>query len=652
MYMYIYVSCSDEQRDLYYSIPAVTPGQLPEAIISKQIRLKPPSEKTVNHYKQMGILRIRRIDLEMNLTLLQEKCCSRECYINFIPQEVLHIRRMFNKKTRQEAADYFRSCHTLLSDPLYRPPIYPGIPLNYHSAGMIPMMENGTPKGCIITEKPKRSSWRVANKRVCSNFMASLHNVAKSTLFNQRDIVPFRVPDDTIAREALVWLDKQAQFEEMMPHEKQAIYQFNHPSRKYVHGLYVQDMKAKEERAIQYSQFLKIWLSERSHYVLRKYMLLSKCTSCQKFRAEWIATKCEVARKILRAQRIEHLKQVRQERLRYTEKRQAAIEKPNEFLSMIVDGTDQASWAIPHFKQADKMTDSVFKSTAHLTGALVHGHGMYIYTMNDKWEKGANLVIEVIQRTLKKMEITYNGKLPTTFYLQLDNCSRENKNRFLFGYLGRLVQQHVFETIYISFLPVGHTHEDIDQAFGCISRKMRQVDALSRNDFYNAIAEGYTYKGKKPVFDHLSTVANFRDFIKDSMPPIRNITAPLHYRLSIHQDVSLNNVCTLWFKELRTDKNWSRYGEICTSDINMELSPDTVPPYCPKPETPESKIQEGKIAQGLVILFRAGRLSKKQFDDNMKDVNDLKTKDPVPFCWQDNGSFNLHNRDTNDGRFI
>jgi len=33
------------------------------------------------------------------------------------------------------------------------------------------------------------------------------------------------------------------------------------------------------------------------------------------------------------------------------------------------------------------------------------------------------------------------------------------------AYLGQLVRDGVFKDIYVSFLPVGHTHEDIDQMF-------------------------------------------------------------------------------------------------------------------------------------------------------------------------------------------
>ena len=46
---------------------------------------------------------------------------------------------------------------------------------------------------------------------------------------------------------------------------------------------------------------------------------------------------------------------------------------------------------------------------------------------------------------------------------------RENKNRYLFAYLKSLVDCGLFDHIYLNFLPVGHTHCDIDQLFSRVA---------------------------------------------------------------------------------------------------------------------------------------------------------------------------------------
>ena len=57
-------------------------------------------------------------------------------------------------------------------------------------------------------------------------------------------------------------------------------------------------------------------------------------------------------------------------------------------------------------------------------------------------------------------------------FLQLDNVYRENKNTNLMKFMSYLVQYNYFEKIEVSFLIVGHTHNDLDQIFSLISKKI------------------------------------------------------------------------------------------------------------------------------------------------------------------------------------
>jgi hypothetical protein len=68
--------------------------------------------------------------------------------------------------------------------------------------------------------------------------------------------------------------------------------------------------------------------------------------------------------------------------------------------------------------------------------------------------------------------------VPPNLYLQLDNTAKQNKSQYLFAALGFLVWKRTFVTITTSFLPVGHTHDDVDQMFSRFSIAYRQSDAL------------------------------------------------------------------------------------------------------------------------------------------------------------------------------
>ena len=99
----------------------------------------------------------------------------------------------------------------------------------------------------------------------------------------------------------------------------------------------------------------------------------------------------------------------------------------------------------------------------------MHGRHHAVYTLTDALKQGTNATIEIIQRELVKLEKDGNtqthsdtdigppppshylfsfslqlyasqGKpLPRKLYLQLDNTSKQNKSKYMLGYLGSLV---------------------------------------------------------------------------------------------------------------------------------------------------------------------------------------------------------------------
>jgi hypothetical protein len=48
----------------------------------------------------------------------------------------------------------------------------------------------------------------------------------------------------------------------------------------------------------------------------------------------------------------------------------------------------------------------------------------------------------------------------------LDNACSDNKNRYTFYFFSLLEANGVFREVYMNFMLVGHTHEDIDALFG------------------------------------------------------------------------------------------------------------------------------------------------------------------------------------------
>ena len=83
--------------------------------------------------------------------------------------------------------------------------------------------------------------------------------------------------------------------------------------------------------------------------------------------------------------------------------------------------------------------------------------------------------------------------MPLVLRIQVDNCGRENKNIYMFGLCAVLVAQRYFKEVQLSFLIVGHMHENIDQRFSIISNTLKRQDVDSLHQLLQLINEGASF---------------------------------------------------------------------------------------------------------------------------------------------------------------
>ena len=96
--------------------------------------------------------------------------------------------------------------------------------------------------------------------------------------------------------------------------------------------------------------------------------------------------------------------------------------------------------------------------------------------------------------------------IPIGLPCALLSFQRENKNRYLFAYLKSLVDCGLFDHIYLNFLPVGHTHCDIDQLFSrvatflkgmfsstCLCGNMQKLRSFCVTFFFWTAHSAYTW---------------------------------------------------------------------------------------------------------------------------------------------------------------
>jgi hypothetical protein len=145
--------------------------------------------------------------------------------------------------------------------------------------------------------------------------------------------------------------------------------------------------------------------------------------------------------------------------------------------------------------------------------------GAYVFLCGEHHALGANVTIEILKRVLEDGDIVIHycaDRQPTTLYLQLDNTSKQNKNRYVFAFLAWLVVLGLLTDVLVSFLPVGHTHEDIDQMFSRFNSYLRHHDAHSRPELFSALQSAYhSSHGLSVKVEYLDRWTNFSGWVHD-----------------------------------------------------------------------------------------------------------------------------------------
>ena len=102
--------------------------------------------------------------------------------------------------------------------------------------------------------------------------------------------------------------------------------------------------------------------------------------------------------------------------------------------------------------------------------------------------------------------------LPPILNVQMDNAISDNKNRYVFCFWSLLVAKCIFDKVYVNFMLVGHTHDNIDALFG------RWSIALRKESFPTIplLMKSFMKNETVPTIAHLiQEVPDFKKFIAD-----------------------------------------------------------------------------------------------------------------------------------------
>lgn len=221
---------------------------------------------------------------------------------------------------------------------------------------------------------------------------------------------------------------------------------------------HIQSEYGTEQPVLAESQFRTMWSSCFDHVKIRETKRVSgKCWTCAHINTMRHETSDVHTLEALKQLMIMHRGGLFMlERIQYKRRVYEAVKvDPQRIMSSITDGASSNHVHIPHVGPNQQMSPAFEQ---HLQGVLNHGRDFVLYRTFPHVPKSADLVIFCLLNELERWYHEHNCLFPETWYIQVDGGS-ENANKYVLACLEYLVTKRMVRKIYLTRLPVGHTHE-------------------------------------------------------------------------------------------------------------------------------------------------------------------------------------------------
>ena len=377
------------------------------------------------------------------------------------------------------------------------------------------------------------------------------------------------------------WLKHEAGAASNILPTKRGTTHLQYRTRRAAYEEFCKVTKASGLQGTSYALFCDVWKNSdacRDIKTERKTGTLSKCNKCQlyKRKLENTSPHDKDATDRIRALFRAHLIWALIEKFCYYDRKFQGIINAARFLSGICDGATQRVYMIPRYGEFPKEAQEFLPQS--ILAVLFHGHGTFLYPRTPWVRAGSNFTIQCLSHALELLsqsELYKDSGLPPDLFLQMDNCSGDNKNKYILAWGSLLVQDGVFETVSFSFLLVGHTHEDIDAVFARIGKYLAGKSILTPEEFDTLLAKalsGTKENGHAQVsissraetnvhVKRFDGTANFKSLLEPCVDDkVSGIKVPLHFLIYADSDEFGKRVARMKYRGSWSSEKWFPQG--------------------------------------------------------------------------------------------
>ena len=169
------------------------------------------------------------------------------------------------------------------------------------------------------------------------------------------------------------------------------------------------------------------------------------CDECVSLNDRLRIAKTHAEREKIWKQKKLHIYLVKEERFDYAQRILLAKRRPDLYLHLTVDGSDNSSYGFPHFAERTHSSTKGHKIRSKLYAGILHGHFAACFAYASNLRGGSNVLVEITHQMLEMyLNESPGNRLPSTLWLQLDNTCKNRKNRYVFAYAHMLVDCGLF----------------------------------------------------------------------------------------------------------------------------------------------------------------------------------------------------------------
>lgn len=167
---------------------------------------------------------------------------------------------------------------------------------------------------------------------------------------------------------------------------------------------------------------------------------------------------------------------------------------PSGFLrvTLIIDGMDKSKFRYPRSRIiGSKEFDALLRPSLDLTATIVHGWFLHCALSEPYVPKDSSWSADMVLHALDRLAHAGVDLRKVSLHVQADNTAREVKNNTLLRLVGALVASHRIHDGTASCLLAGHSHEDVDAFFSCLTAHLEANPELHTPEDFRQCIDDY-----------------------------------------------------------------------------------------------------------------------------------------------------------------